>query len=60
MLFFFSKENIEQIKELSNKVHNDMELGTALRLIFKNEKFVLETPNDQDLGNKVRKMVKNF
>lgn len=60
MFFFFTKENIDEIKSLESKLPNDMEFGSALRLKFGSEKFIMETPNDQELGTKIRKMIKNF
>lgn len=60
MLFFFSKEKIEEIKQLEYKLPNDMEFGETLRSKFGSEKFIMDIPNDQELGRKIRKMVKNF
>lgn len=60
MLFFFSKEKIEEIKQLESKLPNDMLFGEALRSKFGSEKFALETPNDQELGVKIRRIIKNL
>lgn len=60
MLFFFTKENIQEIKNLEAKTPNDQEFGENLRHKFTNEKFILDNPNDEILGCKMRKLVKIF
>ena len=37
-----------------------MLFGEALRSKFGSENFALETPNDQELGVKIRRIIKNL
>jgi hypothetical protein len=60
MLFFFTKENIETIKKLEDKTPNDMEFGEKLRALFGSERYILDIPNDQELGRTVRKLIKSL
>ena len=56
----FINENIEVLSKLEKDFPNNMELGNIIRSKFMDEKFVLNIPNDQDLGKEVRRIIKNF
>lgn len=60
MLFFFSKDNIETIKQLERNMPNDMEFGEKIRSLFGSERYILDIPNDQELGKKIRNLIKSL
>ena len=56
----FIKENIEILTKLEKDFPNNMELGGLIRAKFMDERYVIEIPNDQELGKEVRKIIKNL
>ncbi len=56
----FINQNIEILTKLEKDFPNNMELGNSIRSKFMNEKFIMEIPNDQDLGKEIRKIIKNL
>lgn len=56
----FINENIEVLIKLEKEFPNNMELGNNIRSKFMSERFVLDIPNDQDLGKEVRRIIKNI
>ena len=45
----------DQLKSLTDKYTNNYILGNKVRILFNNEEFVTNTPNDYILGELVRK-----
>ena len=60
MSLFFTEENIELIKKLEHELPNDMEFGAKLRLEFGDERYIMDIPNDQELGKTIRKKLKSL
>jgi len=56
----FINKNIEILTKLEKEFPNNMEFGNTVRIKFMDEKFVLQIPNDQDLGKEVRRIIKNL
>ena len=57
---YFTKEQIDILKELEKKYPNDMEFGSTIRYKFMDEDFTRAIPNDMDLGKRIRKIVENL
>lgn len=58
MVKIFTIEDIEVLKSLAIKNPNDQSLGESVRSIYTNNDFVMEYPNDFDLGSQIRKLTK--
>ena len=59
MVKIFTREDIEVLKSLTIKNPNDQSLGKLVRSTYSNNEFVMEYPNDFDLGSEIRKLTKN-
>lgn len=58
-LMNFTKEQIDILKELEKKYPNNMEYGHYIRYKYMDEDFTTAIPNDQDLGEEIRIIIKN-
>lgn len=56
----FTKEQVDVIKQLEKKYPNNMEYGSAVRSLYMNEDFTRSIPNDIELGEQLRRIIKNF
>jgi hypothetical protein len=59
MVKIFTKEDIEVLKSLMDENPNDQLLGESVRSIYRYNDFVMEYPNDFELGSQIRKLTKN-
>jgi hypothetical protein len=57
---YFTKEQIDTLKELQKKYHNDMEFGSSIRYKYMDEDFTRAIPNDMELGKQIRKIIENI
>jgi hypothetical protein len=57
---YFTKDQIDILKELEKRYPNDMEYGSHIRYKYMDEDFARAIPNDMDLGKKIRKIVENL
>lgn len=55
----FINENKEVLTKLEKELPNNMEFGNSIRANFIDDRFVINIPNDQDLGKEIRKILKN-
>jgi hypothetical protein len=56
----FSVENLEVLKALTNSNGNDADLGGKVRQLFRLDSFVKAIPNDYQLGEEIRKTVREI
>ena len=60
----FLEENLEEIKKLEASYPNNMDFGNSLRKLYSlrrlysNDEFIISIPNDEALGEEVRKLIK--
>jgi hypothetical protein len=52
-----NESNLIILKSLCKKYKNNFELGEQVRKLFRSDSFVLSLPNDQELGDEIRKIV---
>lgn len=57
MVKIFDTDDVAKIIELGRKFPNDQEFGNSVRILMRKNEFVLEYPNDGDLGKELRKIV---
>jgi hypothetical protein len=57
---YFTKEQIDTLKELQKKYPNDMEFGSSIRYKYMDEDFTRAIPNDMELGKQIRKIIENI
>jgi hypothetical protein len=57
---YFTKEQVDILKELEKKYPNNMEYGSSIRSKYMDEDFTRAIPNDQDLGREIRKIIQNL
>lgn len=60
LMEIFKEENSIVIKSMIRQYPNDVDLGTKIRQLFRNDKFVTKIPNDRELGTQIRKIFQNF
>lgn len=60
LMEIFKEENSIVIKSMIRQYPNDGDLGTKIRQLFRNDKFVTKIPNDRELGTQIRKIFQNF
>ena len=59
MVTIFSIDDVEVIKNLSNQIQNDFDLGGKVRSLYRDSDVCKTFPNDFELGGQIRKMFKN-
>jgi hypothetical protein len=57
---YFTKEQIDTLKELQKKYPNDMEFGSSIRYKYMDEDFTRAIPNNMELGKQIRKIIENI